>query len=96
MPGGGSIFWHAKSAVLGWQKGTTVTFDPPLSILQTAAALNISRTAVYEILARGEMTSVKLNGKTLIRSREVERYFDSLPEAKFQPLGPKQGGRSFA
>jgi excisionase family DNA binding protein len=45
-------------------------FDPPLSIIQAAAALNISRTAVYEILARGEMTAVKLNGKTLIRSTE--------------------------
>ena len=54
-------------------------FDAPLSINQTASALNISRTAVYEILARGEMTAVKLNGKTLIRSTEVERYFESLP-----------------
>jgi excisionase family DNA binding protein len=57
--------------------------DPPLSILQAAAALNISRTALYEILARGELTAVKLNGKTLIRSTEVERYFESLPQAKF-------------
>lgn len=61
-------------------------FDPPLSILQTASALNISRTAVYEILARGEMTAVKLNGKTLIRSTEAERYFKSLPRAKFAPV----------
>jgi excisionase family DNA binding protein len=60
-------------------------FDPPLSILQVAAALNVSRTAVYEILARGEMAAVKLNGKTLIRSTEVERYFESLPKAKFAP-----------
>lgn len=60
-----------------------MTFDPPLSILQVASALNISRTAVYEILARGEMTPVKLNGKTLIRSTEVERYFASLPKARF-------------
>ena len=60
-----------------------MTFDPPLSILQAAAALNISRTAVYEILQRGEMTAVKLNNRTLIRSSEVERYFASLPEAKF-------------
>jgi excisionase family DNA binding protein len=50
-----------------------------LSILETAAALNISRTAVYEILTRGEMTAVKLNGKTMIRSTEVERFFESLP-----------------
>jgi excisionase family DNA binding protein len=55
-----------------------MTFDPPFSINQVAAALNISRTAVYEILARGEMTAVKLNGKTLVRSTEVERYFESL------------------
>jgi excisionase family DNA binding protein len=61
-------------------------FDPPLSIIQAAAALNISRTAVYEILARGEMTAVKSHGKTLIRSTEVERYFDSLPKAKFAPM----------
>lgn len=60
-----------------------MTFDPPLSILQAAAALNISRTAVYEILARGEMTAVKLNNKTLIRSTEVERYFNSRPKAHF-------------
>ena len=61
-------------------------FDPPLSILQAAAALNISRTAVYEILARGEMAAVKLNGKTLIRSTEIERYFESLPKATFAPV----------
>jgi excisionase family DNA binding protein len=68
------------------RKETRMTFDPPLSINQTASALNISRTAVYEILARGEMTAVKLNGKTLIRSTEVERYFRSLPKAKFAPV----------
>lgn len=61
-------------------------FDPPLSILQAAAALNVSRTAIYEILARGEMTAVKLNGKTLICSSEIERFFETLPAAKFQPL----------
>ena len=66
-------------------------FDPPLSILQAAAALNISRTAVYEILARGELTAVKLNGKTLIRSSEIERFFELLPAAKYAPLGAKQG-----
>jgi excisionase family DNA binding protein len=65
-----------------------VTFDPPLSINQTASALNISRTAVYEILARGEMIAVKLNGKTLIRTTQVERYFDSLPKAKFASAQP--------
>jgi excisionase family DNA binding protein len=63
-----------------------MTFDPPLTINQVAAALNISRTRVYEILARGEMTAVKLNNKTLIRSTEVERYFESLPKAKFAPV----------
>jgi len=62
-----------------------MTFDPPLSILQTAAALNISRTAVYDLVKAGELAAVKLNGKTLIRSTEVERYFASLPEAKFAP-----------
>jgi excisionase family DNA binding protein len=67
-------------------KETAMTFDPPLAINQVAAALNISRTRVYEILARGEMTAVKLNGKTLIRSTEVERYFESLPKAKFAPV----------
>jgi excisionase family DNA binding protein len=67
------------------RKVNPVTFDPPLSILQTASALNISRTAVYNLLKSGEMTSVKLNNKTLIRSSEVERYFASLPQAKFQP-----------
>ena len=61
-------------------------FDPPLSIVQVAATLNVSRTKVYEILARGEMAAVKLDNKTLIRSSEVERYFTSLPKARFQPL----------
>jgi excisionase family DNA binding protein len=63
-----------------------MTFDPPLSILQTASALNISRTAVYDLLKSGAMKSVKLNGKTLVRSTEVERFFNSLPEARFAPL----------
>ena len=63
-----------------------MTFDPPLSINQVAAALNVSRTHVYEILARGEMTAVKLNGKTLVRTTEVERFFESLPKAKFAPV----------
>ena len=51
-----------------------MTFDPPLSILQTAAALNISRTAVYDLLKAGTLNSVKLNGKTLVRSTEVEQF----------------------
>jgi excisionase family DNA binding protein len=63
-----------------------VTFSPPLTINETAQALNTSRTRIYEILARGEMIAFKQGGRTMIAGTEVERYYASLPVAKFAPL----------
>jgi excisionase family DNA binding protein len=63
-----------------------MNFDPPLTPREVAQALNISRTGVYELLAQGKLNAVKLGGKTLVRSSEVERFFESLPRATFQPL----------
>lgn len=62
-------------------KARAVGFAPPLTIKEAADALSISRTAVYEILARGEMTALKLMNKTMIRPEEIERYFATTPAA---------------
>src|SRR5262249_25925381 len=58
-------------------------FDPLLGIQDVMAALGVSRSGVYSILAGGRLRAVKLGDVTKGRRSELERFIAALPEAKF-------------
>jgi excisionase family DNA binding protein len=71
----------------GRQKGMPVSIpNTPLcySPLQAAKLLNIGRTTLFALLARGEIQARKLGTRTLIPATELSRYIDSLPVAEFR------------
>jgi excisionase family DNA binding protein len=72
---------------------TQLSFDAPLTVEETAAALNIGRSTVFELLKEGSIRSVKIRSATRILSSEVERFYSTLKAGTYQPLGPKQGVR---
>ena len=74
-----SGFLRADAGTVSFASSDLTRLDPT-----AIARLGVSRTFVYEILARQEMTAVKIGGKTLIRADEIERYFATLPVAKYQ------------
>lgn len=51
------------------------------SIEDTAAAIAVSRTQIYRLLASGELLALKCGGRTLIARSEIERYLSTLPAA---------------
>lgn len=59
-----------------------------LSIQEAADTLRIQRGKLYDLLARGELTGVKIGARRLLPRSEVEAYVARLLEA--QPwAGPK-------
>lgn len=51
---------------------------------QATKLLNIGRTTLFALLARGEIKARKLGTRTLIPASELSRYIDSLPVADFR------------
>lgn len=51
-----------------------------ISIEQAAAALGVSRANLYEIMARGEIDTVRIGRRRLVRVRDLERYVDRLSD----------------
>ena len=50
-----------------------------LTIQETARALRIGKTSVYELIKRGELSKVKIGTKTSRVARvEIERYLERL------------------
>ena len=47
-------------------------------IPEVAAALNVSRSKVYELVKAGEITTVHSHRTCLVRSDELHEYVDSL------------------
>lgn len=45
-----------------------------LSIPHVAELLDVSRTNVYDLIARGELTATRVGGRLRVRAAEVERY----------------------
>jgi excisionase family DNA binding protein len=62
-------------------------FDPiePLgcSVKQTCALLGIGRSAVFKLLASGELEAVKYGRKTIITYPSIKKRFESLPRAEY-------------
>jgi excisionase family DNA binding protein len=45
-----------------------------LSVPETAVALGVGRTMIYELIARGELDSFKLGARRLVPAAEVDRF----------------------
>lgn len=45
-----------------------------LSIPHVAELLDVSRTNVYDLIARGELAATRVGGRMRVRAAEVERY----------------------
>jgi excisionase family DNA binding protein len=69
----------------------TLGFRPPLTVAEAAAALNINRATIFELLKSGALRSVKIRAATRITCEEIERFHATLPAGEYTPLGPKQG-----
>ena len=48
-----------------------------LSVTEAAAALGISRTHAYELVARGELPSLRLGRRIVVPRRGLERLLDA-------------------
>ena len=47
-----------------------------LTVTEAAAALGISRTHAYELIARGELPSLRLGRRIVVPRRSLERLVD--------------------
>ena len=52
-----------------------------LSVAEAAAALSISRSKLYELIAAGDIPTVKCGGRRLVPATSLENYL--------QPGGPQ-------
>jgi excisionase family DNA binding protein len=51
------------------------------SINEVCAATNLGRDAVYGAISRGELVARKLGKRTIVTSRDLERFLHDLPHA---------------
>lgn len=49
-----------------------------------AKVIGVSRSTLFNLLARGDLKARKLGTRTLITSAELERYLSELPAAEFR------------
>lgn len=47
-------------------------------VTEVAAFLNVSRSKVYELLASGDISSVKIDRTRLVRGSDLSNYVESL------------------
>ena len=52
-----------------------------LKVPEVARSLGISRAKVYELIAAGILTSVRIDGCRRVRATDLRAYVDSLPSA---------------
>jgi excisionase family DNA binding protein len=55
--------------------------DRLLTAVEAAAVLGIGRSKLYELMARGAITSVKVDRCRRFRQSDVDRFISSLPVA---------------
>jgi excisionase family DNA binding protein len=53
------------------------------SPVEAGKALGIGRSTIFALLARGELTCLKMGTRSLITHAELQRYLASLPKAEF-------------
>ncbi len=71
---------------------------PPVlhSISEARRQLNLGRSTIYELLARRQLSAVKIGARTLITDESLAAFVKGLPSARFTPQGTAQafrGGR---
>lgn len=49
---------------------------------QVCASLAISRPTLYRLMARGEISAIKIGSRTVIRASEIERFVASRPSVQ--------------
>ncbi|AYV49597.1 DNA-binding protein [Caulobacter flavus] len=54
-------------------------------VKEAAEVLSISRSRFYELVAAGEILTLKEGARTLVRRRELEAYLDRLEAAATRP-----------
>lgn len=62
----------SQSAIDGWR------YRALLSLPDAAKVLGISRSSLYKMANAGEVSLVKLGGRTLVRSEEIARLADGV------------------
>jgi excisionase family DNA binding protein len=50
------------------------------SINEVCAATNLGRDAIYRAISGGQLVARKLGKRTIVTSRELERFLHSLPQ----------------
>jgi excisionase family DNA binding protein len=58
---------------------------------ETVKALGISKAKLFRLMAAGDIEGVKIGGRRLFKSEEVDRYVRSLPPSP--PLSQISGPR---
>jgi excisionase family DNA binding protein len=67
-------------------KTTPVGMDKlAYGVVEAARVAGIGRSTIYEMLASGDLTAVKLGRRTLIPADELRRFIAALPPAR-QPI----------
>jgi excisionase family DNA binding protein len=60
-----------------------------ISVSDAAHQLGIGRTKIFELLKTGQLPAVRIGGRTLIRSADLEKFVQGLPTT----LGGGNAGR---
>ncbi len=64
-------------------KSPDLTYKLGLSIEESCQAAGIGRTKIYEAIGAGELIAKKAGRRTIILSKHLEAYLESLPAADF-------------
>ncbi len=64
-----------------------------VSVAEAAALMNISRAKLYELIGRGEIPSIKLGGRRLVRVDALRALLMSLEAAQAAAV-PASAGRT--
>lgn len=54
------------------------------SVKETAEALGIGRTACYALIARGELPSIVIEGRRLVRVRDLEAWNEAQSDPRVE------------
>ncbi|TXI62497.1 helix-turn-helix domain-containing protein [Mycolicibacterium mageritense] len=55
----------------------TLTRDSLLTISEAAVELRISERTLFRLMTRGDIRTVRIGSRTLIRHREITRFVDA-------------------
>ena len=59
-------------------------FDPLFTLKEVISIIRAERSKIYELLKSGDLHAVKLNGSTLFRKSELDRFLSTAKPATFR------------